>query len=176
MRRQALLIALLLLGAIAISGCGGSSSPGSSSSEATTTQPAPQNAEEDVEAYGEEAKGSDREALLSAFHSYFGSIAKEDDQKTCELLSARVNESLESLAAKAKRRFSCAQLLGALLSPRAKQIATAQAQGEIRKIRIKGSTAFLIFHAPGARLYELSMVEEEGKWKAATLSASLLAP
>jgi hypothetical protein len=173
-RRTGLIIALCL-GAILISGCGGSSSD-SSSTETTTSQSAPQNAEESIEGFGEEAEGEDREALISAFRGYFGALAEGDDAKACESLSAKVTESLQRLAAKAKKDFSCEQLLEALLSPDAKQIAKGQAQGEIRKIRIEGDTAFIVFHAPGARLYQLTMVEEEGQWKATSLAASVLAP
>jgi hypothetical protein len=66
--------------------------------------------------------------------------------------------------------------LEALLSPEAAEIAKGQAEGEVTKIRVKGDTAFVVFHAPGARLYQLTLAREEGEWKATSLSASVLAP
>ena len=174
MSRGALLA--LLLGAVLLSGCGGSSSTQSSTETQSASQAAPQNAEASIEAYGDEAEGSDREAVLSAFHAYFGALAQGDEQAACSRLGANVQRSLQSLAAKSKKELSCAQLLELLLSPQAKQIAKGQANGKITKVRIKGDTAFIVFHAPGARLYRLTMVEEEGEWKATTLSASVLAP
>jgi uncharacterized membrane protein YkoI len=172
-RRTGLIIALCL-GAIAISGCGGGSD--SSSTETTTSQSAPQNAEASIEGYGEEASGSEREELLSAFHAHFAAIAQGDNEKTCESLPAKARESLKSLSNQTKKELSCPELLELLLSPDAKQIAKQQSEGEITKVRIEGDTAFIVFHAPGARLYQLTMVEEEGQWKATSLAASVLAP
>jgi hypothetical protein len=168
-------IAVFLLGALLLTGCGGGFSSSSSSSSATSEK-APQNAEESIEGYGEEASGSDREALLSAFHEYFGSLADGEDTKACAFLSSRVQESLQILAAKAKKHFTCAELLEALLSPDAKQIAKGQAEGKIEKVRIKDDTAFIVFHAPGAKLFQMTMAKEDGEWKATTLSAAVLAP
>ena len=176
MSRRALIAPLL--GAVLLSGCGGGSSGESSSSTQSSNeaQEAPQNAEASIEGYGEEAEGADREAVLSSFHEYLGAQAQGDDAKACDLLATNVQESLQSLAAKSKKELTCAQLLELLLSPQAKQIAKGQAEGEIRKVRVKGETAFVVFHAPGARLYQLTMVEEEGEWKTTSLSASVLAP
>ena len=38
------------------------------------------------------------------------------------------------------------------------------------------TSALVIFHAPGARLYVFSLVDEGGEWQAATLISSVLAP
>jgi ketosteroid isomerase-like protein len=169
----ALLLALLCLG-----GCGGGGSSTRSSSEASSQQSAPpqQNAEASIEGFGEEAEGSERAEVEGAFHSYLGAIAAGDEEAACSYLAARVTESLQQLAAKAKKEISCPQLLEALLSPQAAQIAEGQAEGEVTKIRVKGDTAFVVFHAPGARLYQLTLAREEGEWKATSLSASVLAP
>jgi hypothetical protein len=170
-----IVLALLCLG-----GCGGGSSSSStqSLSEQTTTQSAPaeQNAEESIESFGEEAGGSEREEVLTAFHGYLGALAEGDEQTACSYLAVRVTESLSQLAAKAKKPLACPQLLEALLSPQAGQIAKAQAEGEVTKIRVKGDTAFVVFHAPGARLYELTLAREGEGWKATSLSASVMAP
>jgi hypothetical protein len=169
-------IALLCLG-----GCGGSSSTqgqGASSSEQATTQSAPkeENAEASIEGFGEEAGGSERQEVEGAFHGYLGAIAQGDEQKACSYLAARVSESLKQLAAKAKKTPSCPQLLEALLSPEADQIARGQAEGKITKVRIKGDTAFVVFHAPGARLYQLTLAREGEGWRVTSLSAAVLAP
>lgn len=168
-------LALLCLG-----GCGGDSSSTQSSSEATTAQsesaPKEENAEEGIEGYGEEAEGSEREEVEGAFHGYLGAIAQGDEQGACSYLSARVTESLQQFAAKAKKEISCPQLLEALLSPQAEQIAKGQAEGTVTKIRVKGDSAFVVFHAPEARLFQLTLAEEGGEWKTTSLSASILAP
>ena len=166
---------------LCLGGCGGdSSSQGStqSSSEQTTTQSAPaeQNAEESIEGFGEEAGGSTREEVLGAFHGYLGALAEGNEETACSYLAATVQQSLSRLGAKAKKPLNCPQLLELLLSPQADQIAKGQAEGEITKIRVEGDTAFVVFHAPGARLFQLTLGREGGEWKATSLSASVLAP
>jgi len=174
---------LLLLALLCLAGCGGGGSSqgqGStqSSSEATSAQGAAkeQSAEASIEGFGEEAEGSGREEVLAAFHGYLGAIAEGDEQEACSYLGKTVTETLSELAAKAKKSPSCAGLLEALLSPQAGEIARAQAEGKVTKVRIEGDTAFVVFHAPGARLFQLNLAREGGEWKVTSLSASVLAP
>lgn len=174
----------LLLCLLALWGCGGGSSSTSQAQSSGETQqgqtaksaPKEENAEESIEGYGSEAGGSDRAALLSTFHGYLGALAEGDEQKACSYLADNVRQSLQQLAAKAKKSLSCPQLLEALLSPQADRIAKVQAEGKVTKVRIKGNTAFLVFHAPGARLYQLTLAKEGNEWKTTTLSAAVLAP
>jgi hypothetical protein len=168
--------------ALCLGGCGGGGSSkdqSQSSSEPTAaarSAPKEENAEASIESFGEEVEGSEREEVLGAFHGYLGALAAGDEQGACSYLAANVQQSLSQLAAKAKKPLDCPQLLEALLSPQADQIAKGQDEGEVVKVRIKGETAFVVFHAPGARLYELTLVREGGEWKAISLSASVLAP
>lgn len=97
-------------------------------------------------------------------------------EAACSYLAERVRESLEQLTSKARKPFSCAETLEALLSPEANEIAKSQDQGQIRKVRFQDDTAFVVFRAPGARLYQLNLNREGGEWKVALLSASVLAP
>jgi hypothetical protein len=166
---------------LCLGGCGGgsSSSQGSTQSQSEPTTPSAakeQNAEESIEGFGEEAEGSEREEVLDAFHGYLGAIADKDYPAACSQLAANVQQSLEQLAAKAKKPLSCPQLLEALLSPQADQIARGQEEGKVTKIRVKGDSAFVVFHAPGARLYQLTMAREGGDWKAASAVGSVLTP
>jgi hypothetical protein len=111
-----------------------------------------------------------------AFHGYLGALAEGDEEGACAYLAASVQQSLSRLAAKAKKPPSCPQLLEALLSPEAAEIAKGQDEGKIAKVRVKGDTAFVVFHAPGARLFQLTLAREGGRWKATSLSAAVLAP
>jgi hypothetical protein len=165
-------LCLLLLG-----GCGGGSGSSSNSTQPSTQgQGAPESAEASIEGFGEEAKGSDRAELLSAFHGYLGAIAGGHQEAACSYLNERVRESLLQLAGKAKKSLGCAELLGALLSPEASEITRSQDDGQVRKVRLQGDTAFVVFHAPGARLYQLNLNREGDEWKVASLSVSVLAP
>lgn len=172
--RYLVLAALCLL---MFAGCGGGGDDSASSS--TTSSAAPtqsQNAEASIEGFGEEAKGSDRAELLAAFHGYLGAIADGDQEAACSYLSERVRESLLQLASRAKKSLGCAELLGALLSPEANEITRSQDDGQVRKVRLQGDTAFVVFHAPGASLFQLNLSREGDEWKVASLSASVLAP
>jgi len=178
-RRLALPALGILLAALFLAGCGGGGSSSSQgSSEQATAQGASteQGAEASIEGFGEEAEGSGREEVLAAFHGYLGAIAAGDEQEACSYLGAQVTETLSQLAAKAKKHLSCPQLLEALLSPDADRIARAQAEGQVAKVRIEGDTAFVVFHAPGARLFQMNLAREEEGWRIASLSASVLAP
>lgn len=175
MARALALGALCLLLACLV-GCGGGSEQQSPSESQAKSPPAEENAEASIEGYGEEAEGSQREEVKGTFHSYLEAIAQGDEQSACSHLAARVSQSLSQLAAKAKKQLSCPELLEALLSPQAAQIAKGQAEGKVVKVRVKGDTAFLVFHAPGARLWQLTLVREGEGWKVATLSASVLGP
>jgi hypothetical protein len=155
-------------------GCGGSADTSTPTATATNSQPTSENAEESIEGFGEEAEGSDREELLFVFHRYLGAIAAGDEEKACSHLGEQVGESLDQLA-KAKNA-GCPETLEALLSPEAAKLARSQERGRIEKVRLEGSTAFVVFHAPGARLYQLNLAREDDEWRVSALSASVLAP
>jgi hypothetical protein len=186
MRGTAKALALLLLSALAICGCGGSS-PGqgqSSETQPSTSQskPSSQSQEEakggeaSVEEFGEEAQGAGREAILAAYEGYLGAIAAEDPAKACFYLAAQLRGTMKQLAGKAHAGMGCPQILPKLLSPEAPQIAKAQAQGKVTRVRAQGGRAFVLFHAPGAELYYLALAAEGGQWKVASAAAGVLAP
>ena len=183
-RRLALPALGIALALLCLAGCGGGDSPSQgqgstqSSSEATSAQGAAkeQSAEASIEGFGEEAEGPEREEVEGTFHSYLGAIAEGDEQEACSYLGKTVTETLSELAAKAKKPLSCPELLEALLSPEAAEIAKGQDESKVTKVRIKGDTAFVVFHAPGAGLFQLNLAREGGEWKVTSLSASVLAP
>lgn len=163
------LVGCLLLAALLAVGCGG----GSGSSQEPTSR---SGGEASIEEFGEEAGGAAREALLTSFEGYLRAIAAGDTAKACSRLSTTVHASLEQVAGRGLAGKGCAAVLSRLLAPTAGQVARAQANGEVTRVRVEGSRAFVIFHAPGAELYELAMLEQGGEWKAATVSAGILVP
>lgn len=132
--------------------------------------------EKSIERFGAEASGPERAALLDAFHSYLKAIAAGNSGTACSRLAARVRHSLEQLASGESRREGCAAILPRLLAPAAAGAARQQAEGRVTRIRVGGDRAFIVFHAPGARLYQLTLVREGGRWKASTASPSILVP
>ena len=162
--------------ALTLAACGGGSD---TSSSGAATGPAPggrPSAEEEVEAAGREAEGSEADAILSAEREYLTAIADEDYAKACSLISRGALKSLEASITQQGGSVDCAEILSKVLAGAAAESARAQAGGKVRKVRVVGDQALVIFHAPGARLYVFSLLNEEGDWRAATLISSVLAP
>jgi hypothetical protein len=171
---RALALSLAFAVLIAVAGCGGGSG---TSSSAATAKPAPSsNGEESIEGFGEESAGSDRAAILTSFHAYFEAIAEGRYATACAHLAAAVKHSLSQVAGQGPGRVGCPTTLPKLLSPSAAASARQQADGGVSKVRVQGGKAFVVYHAPGAKLYQLFMLREGGGWKATTLTGSILVP
>jgi hypothetical protein len=176
LKLAAAVVALLLV--VGLAACGGGDGTASTASDTTTTASGEESkgGEASIEEFGSEAAGSDRQELLGVYSDYMNAIAERDYGAACSHLSATVQNSLEQLAGKALKGKGCAAILPKLLAPTASVISRAQANGKITKVRVEGDRAFIVFHAPGAKLYQLTMVREDGEWKAATVAASVLVP
>ena len=167
--------------ALALSGCGGGSdtSTGEGGSETKAVQQdsgGRPSAEEEVESAGREAEGSEAAAILAAERGYLSAIADRDYAKACSLISEGALNSLKASISQPAGSVECDEILSQVIGSTADAAARSQADGEIRKVRVRGNGALVIFHAPGARLYVFSLVDEGGEWKAATLISSVLAP
>lgn len=174
--RYAALLATVVLVA---GGCGGGDSSSQKAQEeasAATSASHFEGGEKSIENYGGEATGSDRAALLGVFHGYLGALAAKDYAGACSHLSSLVRHSLKQLAGKAGRALSCPAILPRLLAPTAATISREQVDGRVTKVRTMGNRAFVVFHAPGAKLYQLTMTREGETWHAATVAAAVLVP
>jgi hypothetical protein len=136
----------------------------------------PESGESSIEGFGSEASGAQRVAILAAEQGYLNALAGRDYKAACASLSASVISSLRKLASPSPRREGCEAILPTLLSPQAAETSRQAAEGQIARVRVKGSQAFVLYRAPGARLYLLTMVREGAGWKAATLGGSILVP
>lgn len=171
-------IAALMVLVLMSGGCGGGNGK-LSSAQGTTAAPSSEtrkSGEKSIESFGSEAGGSDREAILITFTDYLNAVSVGDYGAACAHLSAAVQRSLRQLAAEPLKAKGCTAILPKLLAPTAPRIAREQADGRIARVRIEGGRAFVVFHAPGAELYQLTMVRERGGWKAATVASSILVP
>jgi hypothetical protein len=190
-------LAAALLAAAALSGCGGSggsTGPGTGASGTSGSPPKSaqtgsaktggkggrphrsEGAEEEVEHAGSEAEGSGREAVLSARREYLTAVVEGDFHKACSLLAAPVLQSLEALVGSSKKPPGCAPILAKVLAGPAAASARRDLGGDLRNVRIKGRQALVIFHAPGARLWLFSLLQEDGAWRVGTLTSTVLAP
>lgn len=175
-RGLAVCLLTLLLAAIA-SGCGEDGETTTASPTSTSeAKDEHRGGEKSIEDFGAEAGGSDRAAILADFHSYLRALAAKEFAKACRGLAAGVRRSLKRLVGGGPKAPGCTVVLPDLLAPTAPIIAREQANGEITKVRVEGGRAFVIFRAPGAKLYQLTMVREGGEWKAGLVAASVLVP
>jgi hypothetical protein len=130
--------------------------------------------EEQVEEFGSEAQGSNKGEVLAAEQSYLSAIATKSYEKACAGLAPAVTGSLQKMVKGGDA--GCGAILPKLLSPSTAAVARQQLQGEVVRVRVEGKQAFVIFHAPGARLWALPLSNQGGGWKVATLAPTVLAP
>lgn len=170
-RVLALILILALLPAFV--GCGGA---GTDTTGAASTPGSTASGEKSIERFGQESSGAERAEVLAAFRGYFEAVASGDYAAACAHIAATVKRSLAQIAGRESSGVSCAISLPKLLAPSAATSARQQASGKISKVRIQGGKAFVVFHAPGAKLYQLYLRREGGDWKTTTLSGSILVP
>jgi hypothetical protein len=174
---SAALCAFLLL---LVAGCGGGASSSSTETSRQGAQESPaesrsSSGEASIEDFGQKAQGAERQAILAVFDGYLGALAHKNYAGACAQMAAALHESLGQFSGK-RSKANCAALLPGLLSPQAPANARSQAAGEVTGVRVEGERGFVVFKAPAARLYYMSMVEEDGKWKVASAVAGVLAP
>lgn len=163
-----------------LAGCGGDSDSSSSSNTDPDSSKAAsseyQGGERSVQGFGSEASGSEREAALSAFHAFLAAIAARDYGAACAQLAKPAIASLEQLASPQLGEEGCEAIVSKLLAASSAPAAAQQDEGKVTQVRVEGDQALVLFRAPGARLYVLSLIREGGDWKSSTLSASILVP
>jgi hypothetical protein len=169
-----------------IAGCGGGSDGDSSSIGSTdpATSPEPdagkpeesrfEGGEEDVEEFGAEAEGPGKAAVLAAERSYLTALAAKSYDSACKGISRSVTASLAKLVQGGG--VGCAAILPNVLAPTTAMVARQQLDGRLVRVRVEGDLAFVIFKAPGARLWVMPMRRERGHWKATALVPTVLAP
>lgn len=176
------LIAIASTGAL-LAGCGGGG--GSTAAEpdrppqgngSPASPPKEERGEASVEGFGDEAQGSEKGEVLAAEHGYLEAVASGDFRTACSFVPKRAMSSLEAMAGPGSAAGGCPAILPKVLANTAPRIAEEQLHGEVVKVRVHGGRAFVIFHAPGARLFVFPMGTEGDAWKVGTLTASVLAP
>jgi hypothetical protein len=140
-----------------------------------------------VQEFGAEAEDSERDAAATALHDFLDARAQEAWEAACSYLSTEVRESLESFAVKAQKaaakqdkaeqfdETSCASILRRLTNPAAlPELRKEAAQADVGSLRIGGDRAFLLYTGLGGTVFAISVVNEDGEWKVATLAGTPL--
>jgi hypothetical protein len=159
-------------------GSGGAAEAGGPSSNGKPHRSHFHGGEEDVEEFGSEAAGSEKEAVLSTEHKYLAAIAIGDYNTACRLISSNLDEEFGELVQGSGSGTSpkCKQFLPHVVASNAAQIARQQLSGKVVKVRVEADQSFIVFHAPGARLFVFPMHRESGGWKVGAISSTVLAP
>jgi hypothetical protein len=154
-------------GATAPSGSGSSAKPKPRPSIAAE-EAAP--GDHSIQEYGSEAGGSENEEVVAAMRSFFSAMAAPHYTEVCAGIGAAYRESLARLAKLKHTGSSCASLLGTLLTASAASEAKKAAGATVSRVRVKDGTAFVLFRPPGGKLSYFVMKEEDGAWKATSIS------
>lgn len=182
--KPAATLAVALL-AIVLAGCGGNGgdsagapapSESSESAPSKSAEEPSRGGEASIEDFGSEAAGAERSEVLSAFHGYLDAVAEKDYGAACSHLSADVRRSLEAIAPESVKAKGCEGILPEVAAPNASQGALQQSSGEVTKVRVEGDQGFVVFKAPGANRYQMTMTREDGEWRVAIASPAILVP
>jgi hypothetical protein len=182
---------LIVVLAFAVAGCGDDGDTTTSTSPATTggvidarasggaegsgKEDDHRGGEASIQDFGSEASGSDRDEVVAAFRGQLDALARGDFAAACTHLSEQAKEGLEAYG-NTSGKAPCAKLLSVLAAPTASDFAREQVGGRITKVRVGDDKAFVLFRAPGAKLYMLAFVREDGEWKGTMAFASVLVP
>lgn len=197
--RSKLLAVIAAILAIGLSACGGNEDSGSTATETETeTETSPQGSsasqhedsgggseqfrakggDNSIQDFGEEADADEFEAAAAVLHDFLDTRAAEDWDSTCAAVTEEVRQSLEKLAAQAKRLddTSCAGVLGALTNPAAKQVLQEEAtQADAASLRIEDDRGYIIYRGPKGVVLALPMAREDGEWKVSGLGGTPIA-
>jgi hypothetical protein len=130
-----------------------------------------------VQEFGEEAGNSELTAAATALHNFLDARAEGNWAATCTYVSKTITESLEKLAAQAKRLEdkSCAAILKALTNPAAMAALKTEAeQANVRSLRTEGEQAFVLYTGPHGAILAMPMANEDGDWKVSSLAGTPL--
>lgn len=183
--RLGLALLVLALAGVGLAGCGGSdtttdgtthSVTGAAETEPDAGESDYEGGEESIEEFGTEAAGAAKQGVLTAEQGYLTALADGDYAKACTFVASSVTNSLQQVVPPGEGERSCAEILPKLLSSSAPAVARQQLEGEVVKVRVDGSRGFVVYHAPGARLYTFPVTRDGAVWKVSTLTGSILVP
>jgi hypothetical protein len=148
----------------------GQSGQGSAAGASSSSQ-TPENS---IKTYGSAASSTLKGTLAAAAFSFFRAIAASNYAKVCEGLSASNRKGLEAFTKAKHEKGGCPTTLKMLIATRGVPEARKAAAGKLISVRVKGSTAFVIFQPKGGRPSYFVLKREGGAWRA--ISPSLGTP
>jgi hypothetical protein len=125
-----------------------------------------------IQNFGEEADESELEAAAEAVHGFYVARAEEEWSRACSYLAQSMRAQLEQLAEQSPQLSGkeCPAILQALtrpLSASARRETTVVDAGSLRR---EGERGFLIYYGAGRTVYAITLEEEGGAWRVASLA------
>jgi hypothetical protein len=120
--------------------------------------------------FGSEAPTSQRARATAALAAFLHARASGDWSTACSHLAASTRKQLETFTRASKGATKgCASVLAALSTgPTAARADTLT--GGVLALRIKGTSAFALYHGPHNSKYVMPMLNEGGAWKMGQLA------
>ena len=145
---------------------------GQSTEQATTTPttPSSQTPENSIKGYGQAASSAEKAALAATAFSFFKAMAASNYAKLCAGVSAANRKELEAFDKAKHEKLGCPALLKKLIGSRGAPEARKAAAGKLISVRVKGSTAFVIFKPKGGVPSYFVLKREGGGWRAISLA------
>jgi hypothetical protein len=146
---------------------------GQSTPQSTTTTPttgSSQTPENSIKTYGSAASSAEQAALAATAFSFFKAMAASDYAKLCAGISASNRKELEAFDKAKHEKLACPALLKKLIGTRGAPEARKAAAGKLISVRVKGSTAFVIFKPKGGTPSYFVLKREGSGWRAISLA------
>ena len=126
-----------------------------------------------VQEFGAEADASERDEAAAALHNFLDARASGNWAAACAYVAESIAKQLEKLATQANdlKSRDCAEVFKKLTNPAAMGELRAEAsRADVGSLRIEGDQAFLIYRGAHGAVLAMSMANEGGSWKVASLS------
>jgi hypothetical protein len=126
-----------------------------------------------IQEFGEEGEESELQETAETVHAFYVARASGDWSGACSYMSESLREQLEQLASKSSVK-GCAPFLEAFTSKLPDSVWREISTIDAASLRHDGEQAFLIYRGAKNEVYAMPMNNEDGEWRVAALSASML--
>jgi hypothetical protein len=129
-----------------------------------------------IQEFGEESGESELEEAAEAVHSFYVDRAERNWSGACTYLAKAMLQQLEQLADQSPqlKGKGCAVILRAFTRPLPPSAARETTVVDAGSLRTDGERSFLIYYGEDKVAYAMPLVQEDGGWKVALLSATPL--
>lgn len=125
-----------------------------------------------VQNFGEEADAAELDAAGTALANYLRARAEDDWAGQCRYLAQAARAPLEDLASSSPQLEGkgCAAVLSGLMAGTPKSTRANTMTAGIASLRFEGDRGFALYHGAKGVDYFVSMVKEDGEWKAGAIA------